>query len=121
MQVENSLPVKPLGASHGVVVVDGHDAKLYVRLGQLQVEDVRAGIRRHGNFPRATSKLVRVIVVGSEGFVTLEAIQWLAGIGASFVHLGRDGRLLASSADYGLDDSRLRRAQAIARENGVGV
>jgi CRISPR-associated endonuclease Cas1 len=121
MQVENTLPVKPLSASRGVVVVDGHDAKLYVRSGQLQIEDIRAGIRRRGTFPRATSKLVRVIVVGSEGFVTLEAIRWLAGISASFVHLGRDGRLFASSADYGLDDSRLRRAQALARENGIGV
>src|SRR6266508_1213356 len=48
-------------------------------------------------------------------------LRGLAGINASFVHLGRDGQLLASSADYGLDDSRLRRAQALARENGVGV
>jgi CRISPR-associated endonuclease Cas1 len=121
MQDEDSHPVKPFTASRGVVVVDGHDAKLYVRSGQLQIEDVRAGIRRRGTFPRATSKLTRVIVLGCEGFVTLEAIRWLAGIGASFVHLGRDGQLLASSADYGLDDSRLRRAQALARENGVGV
>src|SRR6266508_1560024 len=48
-------------------------------------------------------------------------LRGLAGINASFVHLGRDGQLLASSADYGLDDSRLRRAQALARENGLGV
>ncbi len=121
MQVENTLSVKPLNASRGVVVVDGHDAKLFVRSGQLQIEDARAGMRRRGTFPRATSKLTRVIVIGSEGFITLEAIRWLAGINASFVHLGRDGQLLASSADYGLDDSRLRRAQALARENGLGV
>jgi CRISPR-associated protein Cas1 len=45
----------------------------------------------------------------------------LSDIGAAFVNIDSDGNLIAAVAPSGLDDARLRRAQALALGNGVGL
>jgi len=61
-------------------------------------------------------------VIGADGFVSLAAISWLADQDAAFVMLQRDGRVLASTGPApGLDDARLRRAQALGLRSGVGL
>src|SRR5262249_8108235 len=65
--------------------------------------------------------LSRVVVLGSTGSVSLEALRWLADLGIAFVHLDRDGRLLTHSAGIELDEPRLRRAQALALTSPTGL
>src|SRR5206468_1569799 len=94
--------------------VDGYGVKVHCLRGRLVVEDGIGPERRTATFHRATSGLRRLVLLGHEGFVTLEAIRWLDDTGVAFVHIGRDGRLLTTSGTLGRDDPRLRRAQGLA-------
>lgn len=58
---------------------------------------------------------------GHSGTVTLKALRWLHDIGAAFLQIGADGEAIVASGPSGLDDARLRRAQALAASNGVGL
>ena len=51
-------------------------------------------------------------MVAQTGFVTLEALRWLHDAKAAFIHLDHDASILTTSIG-GLDDARLRRAQAL--------
>jgi len=102
-------------------VLDGYGVKVYTRNGRLVVSDGVGRQRRDATFHRATCKLRRLVILGHEGFVTLEAVRWLAAVGASLVHMDRNGRLLQTSALSGNDDPRLRRAQSLAASGAIGV
>jgi CRISPR-associated endonuclease Cas1 len=69
--------------------------------------------RRHG--------LQRLVVIGSDGFVSLAALRWLADQDAAFVLLERDGSVLATTGPVRPTDARLRRAQSLAGTNGVAL
>jgi len=60
-------------------------------------------------------------VIGSDGFVSLAALQWLAAQDASFVLLERDGSVLATTGPVRSSDARLRRAQALAHQSGAAL
>ena len=62
----------------------------------------------------------RVVVLGHTGSITFDALRWLADVGIRFIQLDPDGRLLAASAEFGRDDPRLRRAQALAIDTPTG-
>ena len=102
-------------------VASGFGLKLFVNRGHLVVHDGIGRQRRTVRFNRATSKLRRLVMLGHSGYVTLEALRWLRDVGAAFIHIDRDGHLVACTAGYGRDDPRLRRAQALAATNGVGL
>ncbi len=68
--------------------------------------------RREGRFAKAPSRIKRLIVIAQTGFVTLEALRWLHDAKAAFIQLDHDGSILTASI-RGLDDARLRRAQAL--------
>jgi CRISPR-associated endonuclease Cas1 len=53
--------------------------------------------------------------------VSLTAIRWLADQDASFVMLERNGKVLAVTGPVRPSDAKLRRAQALALRNGVGL
>jgi CRISPR-associated protein Cas1 len=69
---------------------------------------------------RATGGLARLVVLGGSGSISLEALRWLAGVGAALVCLDRDARLLCTSAPS-RSEAKLRRAQALAPFNQTGV
>jgi CRISPR-associated endonuclease Cas1 len=69
---------------------------------------------------RATS-ISRVVMLAQDGSISLAAVRWLADLGIPYLHLDRDGHLLAESAQVRLDDPRLRRAQALAGTSPVGI
>ena len=98
----------------GVCVVDGYGVKIRVERGRLVVSDGRGPLRREGRFTRATHGIRRLVLLGHTGFISLDAIRWLADVGIGLVQLDPDGRLLVASGGLGLDDPRLRRAQAQA-------
>src|SRR5262249_37183807 len=76
--------------------------------------------RRRRVFNRATHGISRLLVLGSDGFISLEAIRWLHRLGIALIHLDRDGNILATSAP-GSGDVRLRRLPAAAGGNGTGI
>lgn len=104
-----------------VVIVDGYGIRVFVRHGRLHIEDGMGRHRREADFTRAAVPFKRLVILGHEGFITLEAMRWLAGVGAALIQIERSGRLLATSAMPGRDDPRLRRAQAQAPFSPVGV
>jgi CRISPR-associated endonuclease Cas1 len=106
--------------SHGVILAAGYGVKLYIERGHLIVSD---GVGRHREtrrYHRATSKLKRVVVIGHDGYITLEAMRWIRDVGAAFVQVDGDGNLIALSADARHHESKLRRAQVLASEHDVG-
>ena len=86
-------------------------------------------MRRLGNRPdrhkiclsRVNRSLKRVILVGSEGFATFDAIRWIGDIGASLIFLDGRGKLLFASTPTAPSDVRLRRAQCLALGNGTAL
>src|SRR6266567_7605329 len=113
-----ALTVSP----EGVLVVSGYATSLRVERGHLVVRSGTGRDIREGRLSRvARPKLKRLVLIGRGGFLTLESLAWLDGIGARLVHVSRDGRILATSGEFGLDDPRLRRAQALAATNEAGV
>lgn len=104
-----------------VLVLSGYGIHIGVERGQLVFSDGVGRDRRSGTLNRATCGLKRLVVIGHAGTVSLDALRWLHDIGAAFVHLDADGRVIIANGPSGLDDARLRRAQAFAAVNGVGV
>lgn len=113
-------PVEPIAVRNGVLVLTGYGLDIRVERGQLQVRDGIGRHRREGRIHRATGRLRRVVVLGHTGTITLDAIRWLADIGAGYVQIDRDGRVLAAFGPTGTDRPALRRAQARAMGEPAG-
>jgi CRISPR-associated endonuclease Cas1 len=105
----------------GILVLSGYGLRVAVERGHLVVNDGIGHQRRGGRLHRATAGLKRLVVLGHSGTISFEALRWLHDIGASFVQLDADGTVIVASGPSGLDDARLRRAQALAATNGVGI
>ncbi len=97
----------------GVLMLSGYGIRVSVDARHLHVRDGVGRNRRSGKFAKATSRLKRLLIMGQTGFITLPALRWLHDIGAAFVQLDYDARILAASIG-GLDNAILRRAQAFA-------
>src|SRR5215469_5823297 len=113
--------IGPIVPSSGVVTLFGYGASASVERGHLILNDGIGMDRRHGRFPRVRHGLKRLVVIGSTGMVTFEALRWLADQDAAFVMLERDGRVLATTGPVRPSDARLRRAQSIALQSGVAM
>lgn len=98
----------------GVIVLAGYGIKISVDRGHLTIEDGIGGDRRRGRFPRVHHGLRRLVVVGSDGFISLAAIRWLADQKIAFMMLDRGGSVLITTGPVAASDTRLRRAQACA-------
>src|SRR5580692_4523893 len=96
----------------GIVTLSGYGIKVAVDRRHLAVSDGIGRQRRTGRFAKATSRIKRLVVIAQTGFVTLEALRWLHDTKAAFIQLDHDASILTASIG-GLDDARLRRAQAL--------
>ena len=105
----------------GILVLSGYGLQIRVWRGRLRVEDGFGRQRRTLLVHRATGGLVRLVVLGHTGSVSLEAIRWLADIGAAYLQIDADGRVLAAFGRQGTDRPALRRAQALAIHCSVGL
>ncbi len=112
---------RKLVVGQSVLVLTGYGIHIGVERGQLVFADGVGRDRRSGTLNRATCSLKRLVVIGHAGTVTLDALRWLHDIGAAFVHLDADGQVIVANGPSGLNDARLRRAQALAATNGVGI
>jgi CRISPR-associated endonuclease Cas1 len=105
---------------HGVVTLYGYGIAVRVEHGHLVLED-GIGARRKVRFPRVRHGIRRLVVIGSDGIISLAALRWLADQDASFVMLERDGSVLATTGPVRPSDARLRRAQSLAHQSGAAL
>lgn len=106
---------------NGVLVLTGYGLDVRVWRGRLRVGDGIGRDRRQAIVHRATGRLRRLVVLGHTGSVSLDAIRWLADVGAGYLQIDADGRVLASFGPQGTDRPALRRAQARAIDTPLGV
>jgi CRISPR-associated endonuclease Cas1 len=112
MHQETTTQPSAVPIRSGIVTLGGYGIKVAVHRRHLAVSDGIGRQRRAGRFAKATSRIKRLIVIAQTGFVTLEALRWLHDAKAAFIQLDHDGSILTASI-RGLDDARLRRAQAL--------
>ena len=110
----------PIGKS-GVLTVYGFGVRVRMQSGHLEIEDGVGMERRKIRLARVGHGLKRLVCISEDGFTTLSALKWLADVGASFVMLNRNGKVLFVTGPTAPSDARLRRAQALALGNGVGL
>jgi CRISPR-associated endonuclease Cas1 len=110
-----------LAPRHGVVTLFGYGIQVRVDRGHLLLEDGIGTDRCRYRFPRVGHGLKRLVVIGSDGMVSLAALRWLADQKAAFVMLERDGSVLATTGPVRPSDARLRRAQALANQSGAAL
>src|SRR5712692_3760186 len=115
-QFDNSSRPFPL-PGHGVVTLFVYGIQVRVDRGHLFLEDGIGPDRRQVRLPRVGHGLRRLVVIGSDGMVSLSALRWLADQDAAFVLLERDGSVLTTSGPVRTSDARLRRAQALASQS----
>ena len=116
-----SVEVETVAPRHGVVTLFGYGIQVRVDRGHLILEDGIGATRRYGRFPRVAHGLRRLVVVGSDGLLSLAALRWLADQDASFVMLERDGAVLATTGPVRSSHAKLRRAQAGAHSSGAAL
>ena len=110
----------PIGKS-GVLTLSGFGIKVRMQSGHLEIEDGIGPERRTFRLPRVGHSLKRLVCISEDGFVTLSALKWLSEIGAAFVILDRLGKVRVVTGPASPSDARLRRAQALALQNDVGL
>ncbi len=124
-QKDNAPQNKPSNAAiearHGVITLFGYGIQARVDRGHLLLEDGIGSARRRARFGRVGHGLKRLVVIGSDGIVSLAALRWLADQKASFVMLERDGTVLTTIGPVRPSDARLRRAQSLAGQTGSAL
>jgi CRISPR-associated endonuclease Cas1 len=105
----------------GVLVLNGYGIRVQVNAGHLLLHDGIADERRTIRLPRVDHGLKRLVMIGTDGFITLEALRWISDVGAAFVMLDRRGKVISVTGPVSSSDAKLRRAQALALGNGTAL
>jgi CRISPR-associated endonuclease Cas1 len=113
--------VIPQISKHGVLCLWGFGLRLQMQNGHLTAQWGIGEDRYSVSLPRVPRNLKRVVIVGGDGFATFSSMRWISDVGASLIFLDRRGKLLFVSGPTAPSDARLRRAQALALGNGVGL
>ncbi len=121
MAASHTLPHSRAIRKSGVLVLNGYGIRVQVNAGHLFLHDGIADERRTIRLPRVNHGLKRLVMIGSDGFITLEALRWISDVGAAFVMLDRRGKVLAVTGPVSSSDAKLRRAQALALGNGTAL
>lgn len=119
-QVSEHCNFNPIEPKHGVITLFGYGIDVRVDRGHLIVHDGIGSRRTTARFARIGHGIRRIVVIGSDGNISLSALRWLADQDASFVMLNRDGSVLATTGPVRPSDARLRRAQALAYGSQLG-
>jgi CRISPR-associated endonuclease Cas1 len=107
--------------SHGVVTLFGYGIQVRVDRGHLLLADGIGPNRRYARLPRVRHGLKRLVVIGSDGMVSLAALRWLSDQDASFVMLERNGKVLAVTGPVRPSDAKLRRSQSLSHSSGAAL
>jgi CRISPR-associated endonuclease Cas1 len=116
-----AISISPLVPKHGVITLCGYGIQARVDRGHLVLEDGIGATRLRSRFGRIGHGIKRLVVIGSDGMVSLSALRWLADQNASFVMLERDGTVLTTTGPVRPSDARLRRAQSLAGQSGTAL
>ena len=114
-QTLNSVP------RSGILTLVGYGISVSVDKAHLVVRDGIGAERYHYRLPRVGHRLKRLVVVGTDGLLTLAALKWLRDQDVSLAYLERNGRVLSVVGPAGSSEAKLRRAQSAAISNGVGL
>jgi CRISPR/Cas system-associated endonuclease Cas1 len=106
---------------HGVVTLFGYGIQVRVDRGHLVLADGIGPNRRYAHLPRVGHGLQRLVVIGSDGMISLAALRWLSDQDVSFSMLERNGKVLAVTGPVRPSDAKLRRAQALAHSSGAAL
>ena len=106
---------------HGVVTLFGHGIQVRVDGGHLVLLDGIGPDRRYARLPRVGHGLKRLVVIGSDGMISLAALRWLSDQDVAFTMLERNGKVLAVTGPVRPSDSKLRRAQGVAHSSGAAL
>jgi CRISPR-associated protein Cas1 len=102
-----------------IAIVDGYGCYVGVNHGELVVRDGLGPYRRERLYPRPPHGLRRLVVVG-DAKVTTAALRWCKATNVAVAILDPDLKMLLSSAT-GVEDARIRRQQATAPTNEIGL
>ena len=105
----------------GVCVADGMGLSIRVDRSALVVEDGVGPGRRSRRFDRATHGLRRLVILGSTGSISIDALTWCRRLGIGIVVIGPDGMASLASTPRVTDDARIRRTQALSLGQPVGI
>src|SRR5262249_45836312 len=124
MAASSTLPQESLSRKSpinrsGVLALSGYGIKVRIQAGHLEIEDGIGPERRKMRLARVGHGLKRLVIIGSDGFISLAALRWLADQDASFAMLERDGTVLATTGPVRPSEAKLRRAQALAHSSGA--
>ena len=112
---------KPPINRSGVLTLSGFGIKVWIQAGHLQVEDGVGMDRRKIRLARVNHGLKRLVCIGSDGFVSLPALRWLADQDVAFSMLERSGKVLLVTGPVRSSDAKLRRAQALSHSSGAAL
>jgi len=118
---QHNIPHKSTVGKTGVVTVAGFGIRIKMQAGHLHLEHGVAADRHYVRLPRVGHGLKRLVCIGSDGFVSLSALKWLAAQDASFVLLERNGKVQCVTGPVRPSEAKLRRSQALAAGNGKGL
>jgi CRISPR-associated endonuclease Cas1 len=105
----------------GVLTLSGFGIKVRVQCRHLELEDGVGLERRKIKLARVGHGLKRLVCIGSDGFVSLSALRWLADQDVAFTMLERSGKVLLVTGPVRPSDAKLRRAQALAHSSGAAL
>lgn len=106
---------------HGVITLFGYGIQVRVERGHLLIDDGIGAERTRFKLPRVGHLLKRLVIIGSDGTISLGALRWLTDQDAAFVMLERNGKVLATTGPVRPSDAKLRRAQGLAAQSGADV
>jgi CRISPR-associated endonuclease Cas1 len=106
---------------HGVVTLFGNKVEVRVERGHLVLLDGIGPNRRYARLPRVGHGLKRLIVIGSNGLISLAAFRWMSDQDVSFSMLERNGKVLAVTGPVRPSDAKLRRSQGLAHSTGIAL
>ncbi len=125
MAASHTLPYSPAIrqiSKHGVLVLHGFGIKVRVDRRHLFAEWGIGSERYQARLSRVEGhKLRRVVLIGSDGYCTLEALRFISDVGAAFLMLDKRGKALMVCGPASPSDSKLRRAQSLSLGNGVAL
>ena len=116
-----SLTLRQL-PKHGVLVLHGFGIKIRLDRGHFLAE-WGVGLNRYQvRLSRVDGhKLHRVILLSSDGYISLEALRFITDVGASFSMIDKRGKAVMVCTPTSPSDSKLRRAQSLALINGTAL
>jgi CRISPR-associated protein Cas1 len=111
--------ITPIIPRHGVILLDDGVVKIRVRDGHLEVESYGWGEHHMARLARVGHGLERLIATSWDGFVSLDALRWLAVKKIPLTIVKGSDILLSNPMRPA--DARMRRAQLAAEVSGVAI